>query len=129
MVESYRDFEPPPNFRQTIENLVKCVPAQYLVGLKTILLTNRAGPTSNLRKRKVWSRTSMPKIYLVNVGANRSHENKARSPIFPDGTWIYVPFPHKSSHHNHPFPEATLPYIRVANGIGCHADPAWDGLT
>jgi len=71
----------------------------------------------------------MPKIYLVNVGANRSHENKARSPIFSDGTWIYVPFPHKSTHHSHPFPEATLPYIRVANGVGCHADPDWDGLT
>jgi hypothetical protein len=56
VVESYRDFVPPPNFRRRVENLLKCVPAKYLVGLKTILLTNHAGLTRDLRKRKIWSR-------------------------------------------------------------------------
>jgi ABC-type branched-subunit amino acid transport system substrate-binding protein len=35
----------------------------------------------------------MSKIFLVNVGANTSHASKARSPIFEDGTFVYVSFP------------------------------------
>ncbi len=39
-----------------METLLHYVPPKYLVGLKTIVLTNRAGLTSNERKQKVWSR-------------------------------------------------------------------------
>jgi len=71
----------------------------------------------------------MGKIYLINVGANIGHAHKAKAPIFPDGTWIFVPFPHKATHKGQSFPEITLPYLRVHDGIGCHLDPDWDRLT
>ena len=38
LVESYRDFEPPANFKQVVETLLAYVPPKYLVGLKTIIL-------------------------------------------------------------------------------------------
>lgn len=72
----------------------------------------------------------MAKIYLINVGANRSHANRARSPVFPDDTWIFLPFPRgKPTRTGQEFPEVTLPYIRVRDGIKCHLDPDWDRLT
>lgn len=69
----------------------------------------------------------MSKIYLINVGANSGHAHKARAPIFPDGTWIFVPFPRDKKGQS--FPEMTLPYLRVRDGIRCHLDPDWDRLT
>jgi len=72
----------------------------------------------------------MAKIYLINVGANRSHGDRVRCPIFPDGTWIFVPFPRdKPSQKGQEFPEVTFPYRRVRDGIKCHLDPDWDRLT
>lgn len=72
----------------------------------------------------------MPKIYLINVGANTGHRSKARSPIFPKDTWIYVPFPRKhSNEEGQPFPKETLSFVRVGRGIKCHLDPDWEGLT
>jgi len=35
----------------------------------------------------------MSLVYIINVGANTSHTGKARSPIFGDGSWVYVSFP------------------------------------
>jgi hypothetical protein len=65
---------------------------------------------------------------MINVGANSKHRSKARSPIFPDGTWIYVPFPTDHADlQRQAFPDETLPYVR--NGSRCHLDPDWDGLT
>jgi hypothetical protein len=72
----------------------------------------------------------MAKIYLINVGANTSHERRARSPIFPDGTWIYVPFPRGTpDQEGQRFPDLTRPYVDVQEGIKCHCDPDWDRLT
>ena len=73
----------------------------------------------------------MAKIYLINVGANTSHGRKARSPIFRnDDTWIYVPFPREDGKKKgETFPDSTLPFVRVGDGIKCHLDPDWDGLT
>jgi len=56
IVEAYRDFEPPTNFKQTIETLLRYAPSRYLLGLKTIGLTNQAGLTSKRRKQRMWSR-------------------------------------------------------------------------
>jgi hypothetical protein len=52
IVESYRDFEPPPNFKQHVETLLRYVPPKYLIGLTTLVLTNRAGLTRDERKKK-----------------------------------------------------------------------------
>jgi hypothetical protein len=49
IVDSYRDFEPPPNFRRLIETLLLYIPPKYLIGLKTVVLTNRAGLTRDKR--------------------------------------------------------------------------------
>ena len=56
IVESYRDFKPPANFKKSLGILLDAVPAKYLVGLKTILLTNRAALTRSQRRRRTWSR-------------------------------------------------------------------------
>jgi hypothetical protein len=51
IVESFRDFEPPSNFRRDVETLLRYVPPKYLVGLSTIVLTNCAALTRDKRKR------------------------------------------------------------------------------
>jgi len=56
IVESYRNFAPPLNFRHDVEMLLRFVPPKYLVGLKTTVLTNRADLTGNKRKQKVRTR-------------------------------------------------------------------------
>lgn len=72
----------------------------------------------------------MAKIYLINVGANTSHRGTARSPIFRDETWIYVPFPQdKSNKEGQPFPEETLRFVRDGRSTKCHPDPDWEWLT
>jgi hypothetical protein len=52
IVESFRDFEPPSNFRRDVETLLRYVPPKYLVGLSTIVLTNCAALTRDKRKQK-----------------------------------------------------------------------------
>jgi hypothetical protein len=71
IVESYKDFQPPENFRETIETLLRYVPQRYLIGLKTVVLTNRAGLTTRQRKRKVWGRNR--KIRLADTRGFYSH--------------------------------------------------------
>jgi len=56
IVEFYRDFEPPASYRQNVEVLLGYVPPKYLVGLRTIVLTNRTALTRDKRKQKTWSR-------------------------------------------------------------------------
>ena len=84
IVESYRDFEPPQNFRQTIEILIRYVPPQYLVGLKTIVLTNREGLTRDQRKRKVWSRNR--KVPLTDAFGSYYAASKSSQAA----VWLYV---------------------------------------
>lgn len=56
IVEDYLDYSPPPIFRQTLHELLKAVPSRYLVGLKTITLTNQAAGTRAQKRKKAWSR-------------------------------------------------------------------------
>jgi hypothetical protein len=84
IVESYRDFEPPANFRHDVETLLRYVPPKYLVGLKTIVLTNRAGLTRDKRKQKVWSRNRMVRL----ADALGSYSSARRSS--PATVWLYV---------------------------------------
>ncbi len=84
IVESYRDFDPPANFRQTIEILLKYVPPKYLAGLKTVVLTNREGLTRDQRKQKVWSRKR--KIRLADaLGSYSAASNSLQGEV-----WLYV---------------------------------------
>jgi hypothetical protein len=102
IVESYRDFEPPRNFRQTIETLLKCVPQKYLVGLKTIVLTNREGLTRDQRKQKVWSRKR--KIPLADALGSYSAATKSQQAH----VWLYV----DNIHSREPSWCSKLPLLR-----------------
>lgn len=84
IVESYREFEPPSGFRRTIETLLQYVPPKYLIGLKSVVLTNRAGLTRNKRKQKVWSRNR--KVRLAEALGSYSHSSKSS----PSTVWLYV---------------------------------------
>jgi hypothetical protein len=56
IIENYRDFAPPRQVRPLIEDLLSTVPPHYLVGLKTVLLTNRNALTRDQRRQKVSGR-------------------------------------------------------------------------
>jgi hypothetical protein len=84
IVENYRDFEPPANFRMLLEDLLDGVPAKYLVGLKTIVLANQSALTRNQRRQKTWSRNR--KIRLAE--ARGCYYRATRSS--PATVWLYV---------------------------------------
>lgn len=70
------------------------------------------------------------KIYLVNVGANVSHQSYAKSPLFDDGTFVFVPFPHKKGTQERcPYPSNARPFTRKLDIYQTHADPDWPNLT
>ena len=56
IVENYNDFTPPGNFKELLVDLLRAVPPKYLVGLKTVILTNKSALTTDQRRRKLWSR-------------------------------------------------------------------------
>jgi len=62
IVENYDQFEPPGHFRGILEELLDSIPPSYLVGLRTIVLTNRSALTSDQRRQKTWSRNHMVRL-------------------------------------------------------------------
>ena len=84
IVESYRDFEPPAEFKRSVEMLLRYVPQEYLVGLKSIVLTNRAALNRNQRRQKIWSRNR--KVRLAECRGSYSREWKSS----PATVWLYV---------------------------------------
>lgn len=73
----------------------------------------------------------MTGVYLVNVGSNTSHRDRARSPIFDDGSWVFVSFPTSDPESSQGYSCNALPFLRVRDDkpIFTHADPCWDGLS
>lgn len=72
----------------------------------------------------------MPKIYLINVGANSAHHKFARCPIFPDGSFVYVPFPYPYGEFGtRPYPTEAWPFTNGLTWYQTHADPDWENLT
>jgi hypothetical protein len=84
IVESYRDYQPPWNFRTDVETLLRYVPPKYLVGLRTVVLTNKGGLTRDKRKQKVWSRNRM--VRLADSLGSYSRASKSS----PATVWLYV---------------------------------------
>ena len=84
IVESYRNFVLPSNFRHDVETLLRFVPPKYLVGLKTIVLTNRAGLTGNKRKQKVRSRNRTVRLADC-LGSYSSAGRNSTATV-----WLYV---------------------------------------
>src|SRR5438105_8088325 len=68
----------------------------------------------------------MAKIYLINVGANLSHQREARSPIFPDGRFEYVSFP--DPERKTVYPAYARRFVRQ-DVRTTHPDPDWQGRT
>ncbi|HEY6129186.1 MAG TPA: hypothetical protein VIW23_13490 [Candidatus Acidoferrum sp.] len=119
IVEVYRNFEPPPSLKRDVEMLVSYVPQKYLVGLKTIILTNKAGMTRDKRRQKVWSRNH--KILLSDARGSYSAATRSSAasvslyvdnivesdpdwfrtlPVFGHGTLAHVLY-HEIGHHIH----------------------------
>lgn len=73
----------------------------------------------------------MSKVYLINIGANTSDSSRARSPVFADGRYVYVPFSYEEEGTDgcREYPEAAQNYIRHLDGRSTHCDPDWTGLT
>ena len=69
----------------------------------------------------------MSKIYLVNVGANAAHQNLARSPVFQDGSFVYVSFPDDESKGR--YGATAAPFVRDPKRMRTHVDPDWKNLT
>ena len=69
----------------------------------------------------------MAKIYLINVGANTAHSSKARAPLFPDGDFVFVPFPDEdgSAHYD----QAVWPFVCDPKALRTHPDQDWQNLT
>ncbi|MBI4658209.1 MAG: hypothetical protein HY735_05055 [Verrucomicrobia bacterium] len=69
----------------------------------------------------------MPKIYLINVGANLAHRSLARSPIYSNGNFKYVSFPDDEGRQSYP---KDVSRYRSPNCPGLtHLDPDWLNLT
>jgi hypothetical protein len=71
----------------------------------------------------------MTSIYLINIGANTTHQAKARSPIFDDGSWVYVSFPTAADQPSQEYSAQARPYLRNPSIERTHADPCWDAMT
>jgi hypothetical protein len=84
VVEAYRDFAPPANFRQVVETLLTYVPPKYLVGLRTIILTNSSALSRDQRRQKTWSRNH--KVRLSECRGSYSRATKSS----PATIWLYV---------------------------------------
>jgi hypothetical protein len=83
IVESYRDFTPPPKSGM-VDNLLSYVPPKYLVGLKKIVLTNRSALPRDKRRQKVWGRGR--KYRLAESLGSYSRAWKSS----PATVWLYM---------------------------------------
>jgi hypothetical protein len=56
IVEAYKNYSPPFDVAKTVRILLRYVPAKYLAGLKTIVVTNQQAMSHDKKRRKLWSR-------------------------------------------------------------------------
>lgn len=71
----------------------------------------------------------MSKIFLLNIGANLQHQRNARSPIFDDGSFVYVPFSLPGEVGTYPYPSDAWNFTNGLEWYETHADPDWEHLT
>jgi hypothetical protein len=65
VVEQYRDWEPPISLVPVVQSLLFTLPPRYLLGLKTVVLTNASGLNRTRRRSKTRSRQR--KVKVVDV--------------------------------------------------------------
>lgn len=71
----------------------------------------------------------MPRIFLINVGANMGHQREVRSPVFTqhDHRFEFLTFTDK--HCTSVYPKALHRYVRTPATSRTHLDPDWAHLT
>jgi hypothetical protein len=84
IIENYRDYEPSPEVRKVVEELLETVPEKYLKGLKTIVLCNRAALTRDQRRQKIRGRGRQYRL----AEARGAYYQATRSR--PASVWLYV---------------------------------------
>jgi hypothetical protein len=84
ILESYRDFEPPPQVRRIVEGLLEYVPPHYLRGLDKIVLTNQSALTRDQRRQKIWGRR---RKYRLAEARGAYSESTNSSPAM---VWLFV---------------------------------------
>ena len=112
---------------------VKALDFGKLVKLRRLAQAHRMNDTS--------SSNDQPRIYLINVGANSSHESRARSPLFVNNpqqhqsNFLYVPFycANKPELATKEYPASCQSFLnpRHLDGVKrfAHVDPDWENLT
>jgi hypothetical protein len=69
----------------------------------------------------------MPKIYLINVGANSSHQKEARSVIFRNGSFRFVTYP--DEYCDTQYPKFVRDYVSDPINLRTHLDPDLTNMT
>jgi hypothetical protein len=62
ITESYQHFRPAIDAMSTVDRLLTGIPQKYLVGLKTVVLTDSTGLNHQSRRKKTWSRKRKVRI-------------------------------------------------------------------
>ena len=70
----------------------------------------------------------MSRVFLINIGSNSSHGTVARSPLFQDGSFLFVPFPNAGGAWVRNYPRPCRPFVRTTS-LETHDDPDWTNLT
>lgn len=70
----------------------------------------------------------MSRVFLINIGSNSSHSAVARSPLFQDGSFLFVPFPNAGGAWVRNYPRSCRPFVRTSS-LKTHDDPDWTNLT
>jgi hypothetical protein len=84
IIENYRNFDPPAKLRKLVEELLDCVPATYLRGLKKVVLTNQSALTRDQRRQKIWGRG---RKYRLAEARGAYYQATSSSPAT---VWLYV---------------------------------------
>lgn len=81
----YKDYTPPVDLEKVIRALLQVVPADLLVGLAEITLTNSSSPARSHRRRRVWTQRRKSSVSRTRgLYHARSREGEARIEIFVD---------------------------------------------
>jgi hypothetical protein len=84
IVENYHDFVPPAGLKRFIDEAMTTVPVNYLVGLKTIVLTNSSALTRDQRRQKIWQRGKTHRLAEARGAYYRATRSR------PASVWLYV---------------------------------------
>lgn len=84
IVECYRDFEAPADFRNILNELLSAVPSKYLLGLRRIILANQSALTRDQRRQKIWSGGHKIHLSLARGAYYKASRNSTAT------IWLYV---------------------------------------